>query len=252
MSGEHEENDEPITDFGSIYNWCDRHCERCPQRIHCTLSRTISERELEELAKKDEPEPEPEMVDTAVIRARLDEMMQMLREEIGEDPDAPLSLDGPRMQRLGREIGTALCTHPRARIQELALTVMMKASRLSYVFEREEIDDGIWLLDTAPNILLLERTARSLDEELAALPEDDPHRTPIAAGVAREADPTQWRRPGSPGTPAEIRTQLARLMAIFTPLEERLAPSRILLEGWIARGAAPSPWLRETLVAAND
>lgn len=234
MSDEHElteeKKDEPITDFGSIYNWCDRHCERCPQRIHCTLSRTISENELEALAKKQdapEPEPEPERVDPAEIRAKLDEMMQMLRDEIGEDPDAPLSLDGPRMQRLGREIGTALCTHPAPRIQELALTVMMKASRLSYVFEHQEIDDAIWLLDTAPNILLLERTVSALDGELAALPEDDPHRAPISA-------------------------LLARLMAIFAPLEERIAPSRVLLDGWIARGAAPSPWLLETLVAAND
>jgi hypothetical protein len=224
VSDGHEENDEPITDFGSIYNWCDRHCERCPQRVHCTLSRTISENELEALTKQDEPEAET--VDPAEIRAKLDEMMQMLRDEIGEDPDAPLSLDGPRMQRLGREIGMALYGHA-PRIQELALTVMMKSARLSYVFEREEIEDGIWLLDTAPNMLLLERTVHALDGELAALPEDDPHRAPI-------------------------RALLVRLTAIFTPLEERIAPSRVLLEGWIARGAAPSPWLLETLVAAND
>jgi hypothetical protein len=87
------------------------------------------------------------------------------------------------------------------------------------------IDEGFWLVDVAPNLLLIEHTAGELRVEL------------------EKRAPDRER--------AHLEGLLADLVRMLEPRFAGLGPARPILADLIARGQAPSPWRTELLEAAN-
>ncbi len=225
--------------FSTPFNWCDRRCERCPLADECTVNRREQQRRWVHEARGEDPDSLA--VALSDVKDELARALVMAREiaiEKGPDPDAPLppmpiSLDEVKLQRAGLELAVALraaldaqhaglaTTLPAAIVDDAmtaSATLGAKCARIvSYLAERH---GDTWTADAVPNLLLMERLRVQLDDAL----------TSIEAGLgALRLE--------------EVRAAKRDLDRILDPLFASIHPGlRRLLEGLVARGAAPSPF----------
>lgn len=162
------------------FNWCDRRCERCPLRETCPI-----------------PAREPDLPDVPeeAMRVALAHLTECLTEALeiatseairrGLDVDNLPPVPPPDIETLLIEqAALRLVAAAGPRDQAAALLVAIKLHRVA---GGGEVDDELFELDSAPNLLLVER---SLDE-LAHLPAAAPLRALVAPLLARISDETR-------------------------------------------------------------
>jgi hypothetical protein len=235
------ERDEP---FGPAHEWCDRICERCTLTSECAVAvRQRRRRWAHEMRGRDPDDSDVVMADVAADLEQALALLAEIQAEGGETTDASseeteaepriapvVSLVGRRLEETGRTVVEAIARldHDDGELLPLALTLSMKAARVSSYVEYGTLDE-VWSHDGAPNVLLLDHLTCALRATLDRLHRD---------GVDR----------------SEVSRALAGFERGLAPLVRRAEPHRAELAALVAAGRAPSPFVTTPAspAVAND
>lgn len=215
-------DEQPNTDVGDPYNFCDRACERCPVARTCAVWLFEQNPEAAIAAMRAGGEGDDVVVvreDEPLTRPPRPVLAERLERAAWEHTEALRALFPTLMESDARR-GRAPSPDAES-VVRASILVPMKIARLG-CFVRPDGSaafDPIVLGDAAANLILLERVDAELGEALERL---GARRSP-AAGRYRRARAVLWR--------------------LLAPLQASLPPEpRLQLQVLVARGAAPSPF----------
>jgi hypothetical protein len=227
--------------FSAPFNWCDRRCERCPLAAECPVyRRELQQRWRHEARGRDPDAAEAVLEDAGEILEYTMRLLLEIATAEGIDLDAPLPprpivLDAKRIERasmaLVRRVAEAArvqdspAAETTAELTRLTNTLAMKVARIACYLDVDSPEE-LWVHDAAPNLLLVERLKAEIGKQLARI---------FGAAIDER-----------------IASALAELDRVLDPLIRQIGePARAVLAALEARGAAPSPFIRDAVTSST-